>query len=107
MSATTRVLLAVLLAASLIGTAARHTPRLAAALALQGTVFVGTVTCTLDNSFVHRQPRGGPDRGEYAGRARPYHVRPGPGEADPRDRHVLVADTTKSTDPAQDVQMLG
>ena len=53
MGISTRVLLAVVLATSLVGVAAPHPPHPAAALALRGTVFVGTVTCTLDNSFVH------------------------------------------------------
>lgn len=53
MGISTRVLLAVLLAASLIGTAARHTPRPAAALALRGTVFAGTVICTHEFHYAY------------------------------------------------------
>jgi hypothetical protein len=54
MSAAMRMLLAVVLAAGLIGAATGYTPRLATAITLRGTVFAGTVTCTADNSFVHK-----------------------------------------------------
>lgn len=105
MSATTRVLLAVLLAASLIATAARHTPRPAAALALRGTVFVGTVTCTLDNSFHHSTTN---HAGQTEERTLEEHARTTFVLA--RGKPILSTGTysyrltSKSTDPAQDIQ---
>ena len=105
MSATTRVLLAVLLTASLIGTAARHTPPSAAALTLRGTVFVGTVTCTLDNSFHHSTTN---HAGQTEERTLEEHARTTFVLA--RGKPILGTGTysyrltSKSTDPAQDIQ---
>jgi len=105
MSATTRVLLAVLLTASLIGTAARHTPPSAAALTLRGTVFVGTVTCTLDNSFYHSTTN---HAGQTEERSLEEHARTTFVLA--RGKPILGTGTysyrltSKSTDPAQDIQ---
>ena len=105
MSATTRVLLAVLLTASLIGTAARHTPPSAAALTLRGTVFVGTVTCTLDNSFHHSTTN---HAGQTEERSLEEHARTTFVLA--RGKPILGTGTysyrltSKSTDPAQDIQ---
>ena len=105
MSATTRVLLAVLLTASLIGTAARRTPPSAAALTLRGTVFVGTVTCTLDNSFYHSTTN---HAGQTEERSLEEHARTTFVLA--RGKPILGTGTysyrltSKSTDPAQDIQ---
>jgi len=105
MGISTRVLLAVLLGASLIGTTARHTPPSAAALALRGTVFVGTVTCTLDNSFHHSTTN---HAGQTEERTLEEHARTTFVLA--RGKPILGTGTysyrltSKSTDPAQDIQ---
>src|SRR5665213_3334998 len=56
MNAAIRAMLALVLftgATGATGAAARHLPNRVSALAVQGTIFVGTVTCTLDNQYSH------------------------------------------------------
>src|SRR5665213_3321670 len=53
MNAASRALLALVLITGAIGAGARYLPSRVSALTVQGTIFVGTVTCTLDNQYSH------------------------------------------------------